>query len=885
MNILAVRVIEGPNMYSYRPIIRVKLDIGEYEDLPTMAIEDFNEQLIAMLPGLAEHHCSRGVAGGFLQRLQEGTYLAHVYEHILLELQGLAGYEVSFGKARWSGVHGVYDVVTSCRNRAVAMEAAYQTETVIRAALQGRQADMAAVVNGIKKAGQAYELGPSTAAICQAAQQKGIPISRIAGQNLLALGYGCKQRRIWATTTDRTGALATDLACDKHLTKQVLADGCIPVPDGVVVKSVADAVNAWREIGRPVAIKPLTGNQGKGVTLDVNSLAQVERAFHMACEYDREVLVEQFILGRQYRVCVVKGMMVAAAERIPAYVIGDGQSTVAQLVEVVNRNPNRGDGHEKPLTRILIDAVAITVLAKQGLTVASVPAGGQIVYIRENANLSTGGTAVDVTDMVHPINRQIVERAARLIGLDVAGVDIVAHDISQPIAEGTGAVIEINAAPGIRMHHYPSAGEPRNVAGAIVESLFPHNDTGRIPVIAITGTNGKTTVTRMISHIWQISGYKTGMTSTAGIYIDGCLICPGDTTGPASAKTVLHDPSVEVAVLETARGGMVRGGLSFDRSDVGIITNITEDHLGQDGIENLDDLAKVKSLVVETVRPDGFAVLNADDRYAPALAARAGGEIVYFSVEPDNIIIRRHLGIGGKAVFVRDGVIYAAQGKEAQFIADVRDVPITLGGLAQHNMQNAVIAAPACWCMKLALSYIQKGLYSFAENPGRLMLLPVDDFRVCIDYGHNPAGYQALINTARRLGASRLVGVIAAPGDRRDDVVINVGRIAGRGFDYIFIKEDQDLRGRKSGETAALLGQGLEESGFDMEQMEMIFSEKSAVKAALANACAGDIIVVFYEKYEDVLAVIKDFRCREKLLPVAPGVQPSQALAAGISAV
>jgi cyanophycin synthetase len=888
VNILSIRIIEGPNVYSYHPVVRVKLDIGKYEDIPTSAIAGFTERLTDLLPGLAEHRCSRGYPGGFLERLTEGTYLAHVFEHVTLELQCASGYEVSFGKARGSGSPGVYDVVISYRNKGAVMQAIYQTEQLLDAVLNERPMDIKAAIAAIKQAGDENELGPSTAAIYRAAKEKGIPVMRVADENLLVLGYGHRQKRIWATTTSLTGALATDLACDKGLTNKILTDGCIPVPYGIVVDSAAQAIEALQEIGKSVAVKPLTGNQGKGVTLEISTAAQVERAFQVAREYDEKVIIEQFIKGRQYRFCVVNGRVEAVAERIPAYVVGDGKRTVYELVQIVNSDPNRGAGHEKPLTRITIDAIAITVLAKQNSTPASIPEAGAIVYIRENANLSTGGTAVDVTDIVHPDNKRLIERATRLIGLDVAGVDVVAQDITQPIREGTGAVIEINAAPGIRMHHYPSAGKARNVAGAIINSLFPDDSEGRIPLIAITGTNGKTTVTRMISHIWQAAGHKVGMTTTEGIYIDGCCVCEGDTTGPASARTVLTDPAVEVAVLETARGGIVRAGLAFDKCDVGIVTNITEDHLGQDGIEDLDGLARVKSLIIETVRPGGFAILNADDQYVTALASRARGEIVYFSVEPDNIIIRRHLGIGGKAFFVRDNVIYAAKGKEAQAIAAVNDIPITFGGIALHNLQNAIIATAACYCMQIPVSSIHRGLSTFAENPGRLTVLPVRDFRVCIDYGHNPAGYQALVNTAKRMGASRLVGVIAAPGDRRDDVVINVGRIAGRGFDHIYVKEDDDLRGRKSGEVPQLLYRGVLEAGLTSDRIQTVLPEKEAVRTALLNAHAGDLIVVFYEKYSDVFQTIQQYcqQCQDSNTEAGAvsTVQPGTLCIPGINA-
>ncbi|MDF2500326.1 MAG: cphA [Anaerosporomusa subterranea] len=859
MQIITVRELRGPNIYSYRPVIKVRLDLGEQAETPSNEIPGFVERLTEALPTLSEHHCALGYRGGFVERLHEGTYLAHVFEHVALEFQTAAGYDVRFGKARSGGTPGVYDVVLGYRSAAAAMEAIRQAEELINALVAGSPYDAAAAVQAVTSAGEADRLGPSTEALYQAACGRGIPVSRIGQENLLVLGWGRRQQRMWTTVSSKTGMLATDLACDKDLTKKILADGALPVPEGQVVENAKQAVQAMMEIGVPVVIKPLGGNQGKGVTLDIHKVEEAERAFAIAAEFDNRVVVEQFIPGRQYRLCVVNGKLVAAAERIPAYVIGDGSSTIWQLVDQINADPQRGDGHEKPLTKIKIDSVAIINLSRQGLTPDSIPADGKIVYIRENANLSTGGTAVDVTDIVHPETVQMAERAAKLIGLDIAGVDIVATDITKSLRQG-GAIIEVNAAPGIRMHHYPSAGKSRDVAAAIIDYLFPHGDQGRIPIISVTGTNGKTTVTRMIGHIWEAAGYKVGMTTTDGIHIGGECIMPGDTTGPASARIVLNDPCVEVAVLETARGGLLRGGLAFDNCDVGIVTNVTEDHLGQDGIEDLNDLAYVKSLVLETVKPDGFAVINADDAFAAILAKRVRAEIMYFSLEPDNLIVRRHLGRGGKAIFVKESMIYAAEGKTAKPLLSADSIPATLGGIAMHNLQNAVIAAAACWCLRLPVSYICEGLMSFDENPGRFNLISLGNLCVCVDYGHNPAGYLATISTARRMGARRLVGVIAAPGDRRDDVVVNVGRIAGRGFDMIYIKEDEDLRGRQPGEIAALLKQGVIESGYPAEAVTLVLSEYTAVWTALSQAQPEDLIVVFYEKYDVVKRAIDEFR-------------------------
>lgn len=883
MKILSVRTLKGPNLYSYRPVLKVRLDLGGYESIASNAFGGVVDKLLAWLPGLAEHQCSYGLPGGFVMRLREGTYGAHIFEHIILELQTLAGCDIRFGKARWSGKKAIYDVVVGYRSEPLAREAAQAALDILLAAYDTREqspaVDIPDLIVRLRAIGDADRLGPSTQAIYDAACQRNIPVTRIGSEDLLLLGYGCKQQKAWATVTNKSGLLASDLAGDKHLTKQVLADAGLPVPEGVVVTAPSEAADALAYLDRPVAIKPVNANQGKGVTLDVRSYAAAERAFAIAREFDERVIVEEFISGRQYRLCVVNGKLVAAAERLPAYVTGDGVSTVDQLVDAVNADPRRGDGHEKSLTKIRMDAVAMTVLAKQGLSGQSVPPAGKTVMIRENANLSTGGTAVDVTDMVHPDTRRMIERAAGVIGLDIVGIDVVTPDITRSLGQ-VGAIIEVNAAPGIRMHHYPSAGKPRDVAGQIIDYLFPDGDQGRIPVIAITGTNGKTTVTRMIGHICQQAGYKVGMTTTDGIYIDGQCVMDGDTTGSASARLILSDPTVQVAVLETARGGILRGGLAFDRCDVGIITNITEDHLGQDGIEDMDDLAYAKALVLETVKPDGYALINADDPRAGALAARAQGEIVYFSTAADNVLVRRHLGIGGTAFFVRDGIVCAAAGSQAQAIIKAEEIPATLGGIALHNLQNAIIAAAACYSLRLPLESIRQGLAGFAENPGRLNIISLDDFRICVDYGHNPAGYQAIIDTSRRLGAKRLVGVIAAPGDRRNDVIMNNGRIAGRGFDMIYIKEDQDLRGRLPGETAGLLRTGVMETGFPEHKIHLVLAEADAVRTALENAQPDDLIIVFYEKYHVVMEAIEDYRQAQRDLPEAWQLPEQQAVVA-----
>ncbi|SDF22584.1 cyanophycin synthetase [Sporomusa acidovorans] len=870
MQLLSTRYIAGPNIYSYRPVIKATLNIGAYEDLASNMIDGFVARLLALLPGLHQHNCSRGYPGGFVERLQEGTYLAHIFEHVALELQSLAGeeYAAGFGKTRGAGSPGVYLVVFGCKAGRVGLMAAEGAYRLLMAALDGKDFNVPEYVARLKRIGEDGRLGPSTAAIYAAAKRRGIPVLRPDYEtNFLILGYGKRQQRVWATITGQTSSLAVDFVSDKFLTNKLLRNNAIPVPEGYVAATMPEAVDAFRSIGAPVAVKPLSGNHGKGVTLHITKLAELERAFQLAKEYDERVLVEEYVTGRQYRLCIINGKLAAGAERIAAHVVGDGLHTVAELVEQVNTDPARGGGHSRPLTYLQLDGAAIMTLARQKLTAASVPGIGQKVYIRDNANLSTGATAEDVTDMIHPETVRLVERAVRLTGLDVAGVDLVIPDICQPLVAGRGAIIEINAAPGLRMHLYPSAGKPRDLGMAIVNYLFPGRADGRIPIIAVTGTNGKTTVTRLIAHIFRQAGHKTGMTTSGGIYVDQECIAKGDTTGPASAAMILADPAVEVAVLEVARGGIIRGGLGYDFSDIGIITNITEDHLGQDGIEDLEDLAYIKSLVVERVLPEGAVLLNADDSRVVMLRARSKGEIVYFSTQPDNIIIRRHLGEGGKACFVKKGAIYLADGQKEQKLIKIVNIPLTLRGYALHNIQNTVIAAAACWLQQLPLTTIRQGLMSFSQNPGRLMLMAIENFRVCVDYAHNPAGCQALVNTLRCLKPHRLVGVIAAPGDRRDDVIVSLGRVAGKGFDSIYIKEDHDLRGRQPGETAALLMQGALAGGLSAGQITIVLDEGEAVATALKQAKADDLIAIFFENYDIVMNAITGYttnNCRGK---------------------
>lgn len=858
MKVLDVRTFTGPSVHSPYPVIEMLVDLEKLEGRTTAEVDGFVDRLLAALPGLTGHHCSLGRPGGFVERLREGTYFGHTVEHVALELQCQAGMDVIYGKTRWTGTDAVYRVVFEYITREAGELAGRCAVELVSALTEGRTVDAQSQIEAIRRQHARYGLGPSTAAIAEAARRRNIPILRIGSESLLQLGYGARQRRVRATITDATSCLAVDIAGDKALAKEILRTSGIPVPTGGLAATLPQAMEIAAQIGYPVVAKPFDGNQGKGVALDIRSPEELRAAFEVARRFSERVIVERYIRGRHYRIVVVGQRVVAASERLPAQVIGDGVHTVSELVAAVNADPLRGEEHERPLTRIKIDAVAELVLAKQELTPASVPAAGQVVLLRENANLSTGGTAIDVTDQVHPLNRDLALRIARLIGLDVCGVDIVMDDIARPLSETTGAVIEVNAAPGIRMHHYPAQGRPREVAGAIIDHLFPPGNDGRIPIVAVTGTNGKTTVTRMISRMLANKGLRVGTATTDGVFIGDRMVWPGDNTGPQSARLILQDPTVEAAVLETARGGIIRGGLAFDWCDVAVLTNITGDHLGQDGINTLEDLADVKAVVLEAVKPEGYAVINADDPYACTLVGRTKGRIIYFSRSEDNLQVHRHLAEGGRAVTVKNGaIVYAHRGHDS-IIVELRSIPCTYHGRLQHNVENALAAAAAGVALGLDNGAIRQALQGFTaserDNPGRFNIHRVRDFNVIIDYGHNPAGIEATIGAARQLTQGRLIGVIAAPGDRSDELLIEVGRVAGRGFNLLYVKEDRDKRGRLAGQVAALLRRGALEAGLAPDAIEVILDEDEAMRTALTRAQTGDTVIVFYEKYEQVMA-------------------------------
>lgn len=868
MRLLKVKCINGPNIYCYHSVIKLTVDLGNYAQKTTDRIEGFNQRLLQMLPSLKRHQCSRGYKGGFAERLAEGTYLGHVLEHLILELQYLAGYSVSYGTTIRGPEAGQAELYLEYGSYQPALYLARVGVQVINRLLANEVPELSGLWRKVDLIRQRCEPGPSTAAIMAEAKARDIPVSVLEeGSSLLQLGHGIYQKRVQATLASTTSCLAADIAGDKCLTKSLLARAGIPTPRGEVVTSAREAIEAAARLGVPVAVKPCTGNQGKGVSLNLLHYEEISRAFQMAFRYSSRVIVEEYITGRQYRLLVVGGKLAAAARRLPVQVTGNGVDTVAGLIRALNSDPRRGYGHARPLTRIKIDEAVRITLERQEKSLNYRPLPGEVVLLRENANLSTGGSAWDVTFKVHPENAALAERAASIIGLDLAGIDLVAEDLGRPVREGTGAVIEINAAPGIRMHLFPSRGRGRNVAREIVGLLFPGSCNGRVPVFSVTGTNGKTTTVRLLAHLLKQKGKVVGMATTDGVFIDEKRIYSGDTAGPRSARMILEHPKVETAVLETARGGIIWGGLGYDRSDIAVITNISADHLGQDGLRTVEDLVFVKSLVVEAVSPNGAVVLNADDPNVLKMLPRAAAPVVLFSRCEENLMLLRHLGGGGRAMILLNGMLCWYDGQSMHSLLAANELPLSFNGMAGHHIENAMAAASAALAHGMSAEEVADGLRSFTpclkKNPGRGNLIQVRDCAVLLDYGHNPAAIEATLQLAARLGYNRLVGIVGVPGDRSSELIRDCGRVCGRYLDMIVIKEDLDLRGRKPGQTARLIREGILQVQPISGRIHIVLQEIEAVQRGLELAGAGDLLVIFYEHKAPILTLLEKLQMEE----------------------
>jgi len=861
LQIRETAVFRGPNVWARMPVIHYVIDIGELEERPSNKIPGFYEQLVEYIPSLYDHGCSIGKPGGFLKRLREGTWMGHVMEHVALEVQNLAGAEVGRGKTRGAGEKGIYHVTFQFDQEDVGLAAGQLALRLLNHLVYKTEPDFdyQTELEIVIKVAERLAYGPSTGAIVQEGKRRGIPVIRLdPKRSLVQLGHGKYQHRIWATVTSETANISVEVAKNKELTNRLLHDVGIPVPRGQMVSNLEDAIRAARRIPYPVVLKPGDGNHGRGVCINLTSDDEVTEFFPVAMRESRSdsVIVESFITGKDYRILVVDNQVVAVAERVPAHVNGDGEHTLRELIEITNSDSRRGVGHEKILTRITIDEQTIEVLERAGIGLDDVPAAGLFVQLKLTGNMSTGGTSIDRTDDIHPDNVEIARQAAMVVGLDIAGIDFIAMDIAQSVRQTGGSIVEVNAGPGFRMHTHPTEGHPRHVGRAVVEMLFPRGTPSRVPIVAVTGTNGKTTTSRMIAHIMKTAGKRVGMTTTDGIYIDGSQIMAGDMSGPTSARMVLKNPTIDYAVLETARGGILRSGLGYDRCNIAVVTNVTSDHLGLKGVDTLAELARVKAVVPQSVLRDGASVLNADNEWTVDMTRSARGEIIFFSMDEENPVIREHLRERGRAVVLRE----TRQGEMITIIEHRREtslllasqIPATFEGRARVNIANAMAAASAALADDVQLDYIRLALRTFASSfyqmPGRFNLLDLGGKRVVVDYCHNMAGLEAMADFVKRMEAEKTVAVISVPGDRSDGDMQAFGDLAGKTFDRIVIREDDNTRGRRSGEIAEILRTAAIAGGMSDSNITVMLDELDAVKRAVDISEKTDLVVLMIDK-------------------------------------
>ncbi len=870
MKIREIRAMRGPNYWSIRrhQLIVMVLDLEELEEKPTNTIPGFLDRLRKLFPGMYEHRCSVGSAGGFFQRVEEGTWMGHVIEHIALEIQTLAGMDVGFGRTRSYGEEGVYFVVFNYIEEKVGIYAAKASVRIAEALIAGEDYDLEADIQTMREIREREALGPSTASLVREAASRGIPWIRLNRYSLCQLGYGANQKRIQATVTSQTSSIGVELACDKEDTKDLLEKSEVPVPKGDVIKTERGLREVIDYIGFPIVIKPINGNHGRGITTNISNIEDALTAFHAAKNVSRSVIVEKYITGDDYRLLVINYQLVAAALRTPAAVTGDGKSSIQELIDEVNKDPRRGYGHEKVLTEIKVDDMTRKILKENELELESVLEEGRTLYLKDTANLSTGGTAEDVTDIVHPYNVFLAERIAKIIGLDICGIDIMTTDISKPITETGGAVLEVNAAPGFRMHLAPTTGLPRNVAAHVIDMLYTPGETARIPIVAVTGTNGKTTTTRLIAHIARMNRKKVGYTTSDGVYIQNRLTMQGDCTGPTSAEFVLRDPTVDFAVLECARGGLLRAGLGFKKCDVGIVTNVAADHLGLKGIHTLEQMAKVKGVIPETVMPGGYAVLNADEDLVFEMAnnLQEGVNLCLFSLDENNPRIQRHMKRGGLSAVYENGYVTILKGEWKIRVAKAIHIPLTFDGRATFMIQNVLAAVLAAYSQGFPVEDIRVALASFipspSQTPGRLNLFEFKEFQVLLDYAHNAAGFRALQNLVENMEGSPKVGIVAGIGDRRDEDNENIGRIAAEMFDEVIIRQDKNLRGKTEEELIGMILKGIRSVDPD-KKITVIPSEKEALTYAIGNATKGSLIVVSSDVVPDALNLVMQFKEEE----------------------
>lgn len=881
MKIREIRAMRGPNYWSIRRhfLIVMKLDLEEMEERPSNLIDGFSERLEKMFPSMYEHECSEGCPGGFFNRVKEGTWMGHVVEHIALEIQTLAAMDVGFGRTRSTSEHGVYNVVFAYMEEKVGIYAAKAAVRIVEALVDDEIYDLEDDIQTMREIREDERLGPSTGSIVQEAAARGIPWIRLNRHSLVMLGYGKNQKRIQATVTSNTGSIAVEIACDKEETKNLLEAANISVPKGRIIYDEEDLDRAIDSIGYPMVIKPVNGNHGRGATINIRSREEAIDALAAAKKISRAVICEKFITGFDHRVLVIDYKFVAAAKRTPALVVGDGKSRIMALIDAVNKDPRRGYGHEKVLTSIKVDDNTKQILKERDLTLDSILPKDEILFLKSTANISTGGTATDVTDQVHPHNVFMAERIARIIGLDVCGIDIMTDDISLPISETGGAILEVNAAPGFRMHLAPTEGLPRNVAEPVIDMLFPPGAEIRIPIVAITGTNGKTTTTRLMAHIAKTAGYKVGFTTTDGIYIQNIMMQRGDCTGPLSAEFVLKDPTVDFAVLETARGGILRAGLGFHKCDIGIVTNVAADHLGLKDINTLEDMARVKSIVPEAVMPSGYAILNADDELVYNMAKGLDCNVAYFSMDENNALVAKHCSKGGLAAIAENGYITICKGTWKIRVEKIINIPLTFRGKAAFMIQNILPAVLASFIRNFDIGDIRLALDTFipspVQTPGRMNLFEFKKYSVMVDYAHNPAGFLAISKFLEKIDATPKIGIIAGVGDRRDADIFALGALAAKMFDEIVIRQDRNLRGRSENEIINLMVEGMH--SVDPKKKHVVIpSEPEAIDYAFKNAKKGSFIIICSDVVPDALEQVMKYKDVEDKFELSVDDIPNQ---------
>lgn len=856
MKITDSSIFQGRNIYSHKKCIKLLVDLEGYCEIPSKDIPKFNDRLVEMIPELKKHRCGIDEEQGFIKRLREGTYLAHICEHIIIAIQNMLGIDIAYGKAR--EIDGdKYLIVYQYQYPKVGIEVAKLAIDIINFLIEDKIINFDYRFMLLKEIMNDEIIGPSTAAICNAAINEGLPILRLGSSNFYQIGYGKQGRIIEASITNNTSCVSADISCDKLLTKELLEIQSLPIARGTKVNDVISLLKEAEKIGYPVVLKPQYGNKGNGVILDIKDDKELISQYQKLTQRYKDIIIEEYWKGNDYRVCVVNNKVVAASLRLPPFIVGNGKKTIQELINDLNTDFLRGDDHEKPLTKVKVDKELIDFIGSENYSLDDILEIDKTLFLRKNANLSTGGTAVDCTNLISEFNKDICIRAAKAIGLDVCGVDICTDDISKPLIHN-GIIMEINAAPGLRMHLYPSTGDKRDVGKDIVKMMY-NNEVKNIPIISVTGTNGKTTTTRLINSTLFRMGYSAGMTSTEGIYLNGKCIDKGDDTGADSAKCILLNRDVEVAVLETARGGIIRKGLAYDLADVAVITNITEDHLGSDGIDSMEELCSVKALVGEAVKKDGYVVINADDKWSKEIINRFKSNIIYFSKRPDNELIAHQINLGRIAVYIKDEYICVNNNNREYKVSKIQDIPITLNGSLEFNIENAMAACGALVGLGIDYSMIKIGLQNFElnskENAGRFNIYDYNGIRVILDYGHNIEGYKKVLKAVREITLGKVIGVIGIPGDRKDNVAKDVGKISGELLDYVIIKEDKDTRGRTKGEIAELIKSGVLNTKSEKD-ISVVLDEVEALKEALLTAKVGDTVIVFYEKRLPLVKVI-----------------------------